>query len=308
MGDIFESLRHEHEKILSPEDNIPHVYRGMKLENEEFERLKENQGKFISTNGYLSTSRNKPINRSKPNVPSKGHFENLNKTRNNGVYIIFFIFVDSNDLVDHKKRVDTNLIYPISDDKAFRLLRVNRSIIVCVLFHIQCDIKEIDKSIVFADIAEYSRAWIEFHIGRAYQGKGEFDKARKYYELACNLMNNSTSPRILDYSDPLNRIDDILHERNELDDVLKYYQRALEIREKLDGFCLIDIAADLGNIGLVLDEKQKSNEALNYYQRALKMYQKFDTFGHNDTAKTLTRIGDILYQQTKCGEALDYHE
>ncbi|CAF2251654.1 unnamed protein product [Rotaria magnacalcarata] len=276
MGDIFESLRHEHEKILSPEDNIPHVYRGMKLENEEFERLKENQGKFISTNGYLSTSRNKPINRSKPNVPSKGHFENLNKTRNNGVYIIFFIFVDSNDLVDHKKRVDTNL--------------------------------KIDKSIVFADIAEYSRAWIEFHIGRAYQGKGEFDKARKYYELACNLMNNSTSPRILDYSDPLNRIDDILHERNELDDVLKYYQRALEIREKLDGFCLIDIAADLGNIGLVLDEKQKSNEALNYYQRALKMYQKFDTFGHNDTAKTLTRIGDILYQQTKCGEALDYHE
>ncbi|CAF1679048.1 unnamed protein product [Rotaria magnacalcarata] len=222
MGDIFESLRHEHEKILSPEDNIPHVYRGMKLENEEFERLKENQGKLVSTNGYLST--------------------------------------------------------------------------------------KIDKSIVFADIAEYSRAWIEFHIGRAYQGKGEFDKARKYYELACNLMNNSTSPRILDYSDPLNRIDDILHERNDLDDVLKYYQRALEIREKLDGFCLIDIAADLGNIGLVLDEKQKSNEALNYYQRALKMYQKFDTFGHNDTAKTLTRIGDILYQQTKCDEALDYHE
>ncbi|CAF3600525.1 unnamed protein product [Rotaria sp. Silwood1] len=32
------------------------VYRGAKLDKEEFDKLKENQGKLISTNGYLSTS------------------------------------------------------------------------------------------------------------------------------------------------------------------------------------------------------------------------------------------------------------
>ncbi|CAM4842069.1 unnamed protein product [Rotaria magnacalcarata] len=101
IGDLFESLRQEHEKMLSLEDNILHVYRGMKLENEEFERLKENQGKLISPNGYLSASRNKPM----------------------AVH--------------------------------FATKPTNRSNIVCVLFQIQCDIKEIDKSIEFADIAEY---------------------------------------------------------------------------------------------------------------------------------------------------------
>ncbi|CAF5166357.1 unnamed protein product, partial [Rotaria magnacalcarata] len=76
--------------MLSLEDNILHVYRGMKLENEEFERLKENQGKLISPNGYLSASRNKPM----------------------AVH--------------------------------FATKPTNRSNIVCVLFQIQCDIKEID--------------------------------------------------------------------------------------------------------------------------------------------------------------------
>ncbi|CAF3309219.1 unnamed protein product [Rotaria socialis] len=344
IGDLFESLRQEHEKILSSEENILHVYRGMKLDKVEFERLKENQGKLISTNGYLSTSRKKPVAINFATEPT------------------------------------------------------NRLNIVCVLFHIQCDVKEIDKSIVFADIAEYSefpkeaevlfdlnacfliesitehdslqiikmklsnegqkitkhylemvqkqaeklsvsilfgrlllnlgkynnslryfeqllkdsqdedRAWLEFYIGRAYQGKGELDKARQYYELAYNLMKKSDPPRILDCSDPLSKIGDILHERKDLDEALKYYQRALEIREKFDASCLIDIAANLGNIGLVLDEKQKNDEALNYYQRALKMYQEFYTFDHNDIAKTLTRIGGILYRQVKYDEALDYYQ
>ena len=57
IGDLSESLAREHEKILSAEGDILTFYRGVKLDREEFDRLKENQGKLISTNGYLSTSR-----------------------------------------------------------------------------------------------------------------------------------------------------------------------------------------------------------------------------------------------------------
>ena len=57
IGDLTKALQHEHEKILSSREEILTVYRGVKLDKEEFEKLKENRGKLISTNGYLSTSR-----------------------------------------------------------------------------------------------------------------------------------------------------------------------------------------------------------------------------------------------------------
>ncbi|CAF4237584.1 unnamed protein product, partial [Rotaria sordida] len=57
IGDLSQSLSYEHQKIFSSDETILTVYRGTKLDEEEFEKLKENQGKIITTNGYLSTSR-----------------------------------------------------------------------------------------------------------------------------------------------------------------------------------------------------------------------------------------------------------
>jgi hypothetical protein len=59
IGDLSQSLNHEHVQLFSSKEEILIVYRGAKLDKEEFDKLKENQGKLISTNGYLSTSRSK---------------------------------------------------------------------------------------------------------------------------------------------------------------------------------------------------------------------------------------------------------
>jgi hypothetical protein len=50
IGDLSENLAREHEKMLLSKERIVTVYRGLKLDKEEFDKL-------ISTNGYLSTSR-----------------------------------------------------------------------------------------------------------------------------------------------------------------------------------------------------------------------------------------------------------
>jgi hypothetical protein len=43
--------------MLSSKDQILTVYRDVKLDKEEFDKLRESQGKLISSYGYLSTIR-----------------------------------------------------------------------------------------------------------------------------------------------------------------------------------------------------------------------------------------------------------
>jgi hypothetical protein len=57
IGDLSQQLAEEHEKVLTSKETHVTLYRGAKLDREEFDKLRENLGKVIFTNGYLSTSR-----------------------------------------------------------------------------------------------------------------------------------------------------------------------------------------------------------------------------------------------------------
>ncbi|CAF4095248.1 unnamed protein product, partial [Adineta steineri] len=50
INDLSQNLEHEHEKLLSSEEKILIVYRGTKMNKEDFDKLKENQGQLMSTN------------------------------------------------------------------------------------------------------------------------------------------------------------------------------------------------------------------------------------------------------------------
>ncbi|CAF4249730.1 unnamed protein product, partial [Rotaria sordida] len=102
IGDLSQRLSYEHQKIFSSDETILTVYRGTKFVEEEFEKLKENQGKIITTNGYLSTSR---------------------------------------------------LQQPAIN---FAMKPTKRSGVIDVLFQIPCDIQYISKSVIYADVAQFS--------------------------------------------------------------------------------------------------------------------------------------------------------
>ncbi|CAF4028260.1 unnamed protein product, partial [Rotaria sordida] len=53
-------------------------------------------------------------------------------------------------------------------------------------------------------------AWIEFNIGRALHFKGEWEKARKYYDNAHRRMMNVDPPREKDSANVLNNIGAVL--------------------------------------------------------------------------------------------------
>lgn len=345
IGDLSRSLEKEHKKLLSSKIEILDVYRGLKLDKEEYETLKQNHGKLISTNGYLSTSLNE------------------------------------------------------SQAKAFAKKPTKRTDIVPVLFHIQCNIKEIDKSIAFADISGFSpypdekevlfdlnacfliesidetdesliiinmklsneghritkdyleltrqateefsvpivfgrllcnlgeydnsqkyfeqlllespyedRAWIEFHIGRAYYFKGEWDEAREYYDRAYYRMMKSRPPRLKDSAWVLNNLANVFYNQGNYNDALDHYKRALAIRERYYLPNHVSIVDTISSIGRTLKKQEKYDEAIEYYQRALQIKEKFYSFDYVDIASTLNSLSEILREQGKNDEALNYDQ
>ncbi|CAF1019426.1 unnamed protein product [Rotaria sp. Silwood1] len=344
INDLSQNLHDQHEKILLSNETILNVYRGMKLNKEEFNKLKENQGKLISINGYLLTNQQKSkaydfVNKSTKRLDIisiifhiQCDIKNLNKN------IIFGNINQSNNYFNEQDILfDLNACFQIesiNEYQSIQIIKMNlsnqgqiitnnyidlkqkykeeRSISI-VFGRLFCNLGEYDKSQkffqhLFHDSNDEDRAWIEFNIGRVLSFKREWNQARIYYDHAYERMMKHKPPRIKDSAHVLNNIACILPNQGKYDEALDYHQRALEIREKFYPSDHIDIAQSLYNIGRILDHQEKYDDAFEYYQGALKIQQKIYPSNHVNIARSLSNIGIILYRQGKCDEALDYHQ
>ncbi|CAF4814250.1 unnamed protein product [Rotaria sp. Silwood1] len=344
IEDLSKNLQHEHEKILLSNENTLNVYRGVKFDKEEFNKLKENQEKLISTNGYLLTSRRRSLALS---------FALKSTERINVVSVLFHIqcdikqtdknitFADIRQFSTYPEEeevlFDLNACFQIEsmqENESVHIIKMNLSnegqkitkdyieltqketeeISVSIIFgRLLCDLGEYDKSqkyfqYLFNSSQNEDRSWIEFNIGRALDYKGEWDEAREYYDHAYDRMMKSKPARVKDSARVLNNIGVILDNQGKYDEALDYYQRALKIREEFYPSDHVDIAASLNNIGLILSDRGNYNEAFDYHQRALKIRNKFYTPDHVDIAASLYNIGNILSDQGKYDEALDYYQ
>ncbi|CAF1285428.1 unnamed protein product [Rotaria sordida] len=344
IADLSENLQREHEKILLSKEKILILYRGIKLDKEEFNKLKENQRKLISMNGYVSTSRQKSLALNFALKPSK---------RIDVVPVLFIIqcnikqidkniiFADIVQFSDHPEEqevlFDLNTCFEIEsieESESLQIIKMNISneglkstkdfleltqketeeLSVAIVFgRLLCNLGQYDKSQKYFqqllnDSHDEDPAWIEFNIGRALEFKGEWKEARKYYNLAYNRMMNSEPVRIKDSAHVLNNIGNILNRQGKYDEALEYHQRALKIRETFYSFDHIDIAQSLNNIGIVLCLQRKYDEALDCYERALKIQKKFYSSDHVFMATSFIWIGNILRDKGKCDEALNYYQ
>jgi len=344
ISDLSNGLQKEHENLLSLNEEILTVYRGTKLHKEEFEQLKQNVNGLISTNGYLSTSRNRSLALS---------FAKKSTKRPDVIPVIFQIHCDI-------KQIDRSVIFADVEklsvfpgeqevlfdiDAAFRIDSIEtdgeRKIIkmtvtneaqnigrhfieqtqreageqsIAIVFgRLMCNLGEYDKSQKYFEqmLNEPNGedlAWIEYNIGRVLNFKGEWNEARKFYDHAYDRMIKAKPPRIKDSAYVLTNVGVILYQQGKYAEALNYYQRSLKMKEKFYPSGHVHIATSLNNIGSVLDSQGKYDEALDYYQRSLKMKEKFYPSGHVDIANSLNNIGLVLDSQGKHDEALDYHQ
>jgi tetratricopeptide (TPR) repeat protein len=343
IGDLSESLAREHEKILSSEEEILTVYRGVKLDREEFDQLKENQGKLISTNGYLSTSRLRSPALAFAKKPSKRTnvipvlFEIECAVKELGKTVIFADIAMFSDFPNEQE-----VLFDLS--AAFKLESIERvegielikmsatkdgdtitkhyieethreteeKSVGIVFGRLMCNLGEYDKSLKYfeqllKDPNGEDVAWIEFNIGRALRLKGEWDAALVYYDRVYDRMIKAEPTRVKDSANVLNDIGIILKNQGKCDEALNYYEQALKIREKYYPTDHIDISTSLISIGNILYSQAKYAGALDYYERALKIQEKYYPSSYLEFASSLNNIGAILYNQAKYDEARDYY-
>jgi tetratricopeptide (TPR) repeat protein len=344
ISDLSENLAREHEKILLSEEEILTVYRGVKLDKAEFDKLKQNQGKLISTNGYLSTSR----------LRSKALLFAVKPTKRTDVVPVLFeikcnikelgknvIFADISKISIYPKEqevlFDLSAAFQlecIEKDGEVQLIRMTTTkdagtitkyyleethreteekSVSIVFGRLMCNLGQYDKSQKYfeqllKDPNGEDLAWIEHNIGRALHFKGEWTQSREYYDRAYHRMMNAKPARVKDSAYVLSNIGVILCRQGKYNEALEYYQRALKIREKYYPSDHVDIATSLNNIGIILQIQAKYDEALDYYQRALQMREKYYPSGHVDIAASFISIGNILHSQAKYDEALDYYQ
>jgi Tfp pilus assembly protein PilF len=344
INDLSESLRNEHEKIFSSDEEMLTVYRGAKLDQEEFDKLKENQGKLISTNGYLSTSRVRERSLRFATKPTK---------RTNFVPVLFQIdceikligtsiaFADvacySQYPQEEEVLFDLNACFrieSIEQDGSLQLIKMHvskegetitkdyvaetqheteKTSVAIVFGRLMCKLGQYNKSQKYfeellKDPNGEDVAWIEFNIGLAFLFKSEWEEARKYYDRAYDRMMNATPARIKDSAHVLNNISVILCHQKKYDEALNYHQQALAIRKEHYPSGRGDIATSLNNIGNIFSHQGKYDEALDYHHQSLKIREEIYPSGHPDTATELNNIGIILFEQKKYDEALEYHQ
>jgi tetratricopeptide (TPR) repeat protein len=344
IGDLSRSLEREHQKILLSDEQALTVYRGRKLDQEEFDKLKENEGKLISTNGYLSTSR----------LRSRALTFAMKPTRRVDVISVLFqieynvkqlgksvIFADIAQFSEYPKEeevlFDLNACFrleSIREDGSVQIIKMiasnegqtitkdymketqhetDEKSVMIVFGRLMCNLGQYDKSQkYFEQLLDNPHgedlACIEFNIGRALHYKGEWKIAREYYDRAHHRMMNDKPPRINDSAHVLNNIGCILDYQRKYGEALDYYRQALAMREKYYPSGHVDTAQSLNNIGVVLYNQEKYDEAFDYHQLSLKMREEYCPYGHVDIASSLNNIGGILHQQEKYDEALDYYQ
>ncbi|CAF1314681.1 unnamed protein product [Rotaria sordida] len=344
IDDLSENFQCQHEKILSSQEKILNVYRGLKLHKQQLDRLKENKGKFISTNGYFSTSRSKEF-------ALNFALRTTNKT--DIVSILFHIqcdieqtdknilFADINQLSEYQDEQEVlfNLnacfqIESIEENTSLYIIKMNLSnqgqqitknfieliekateemSISIILGRLLCDSGKYDKSLKYFqqllnDSNDKDRAWIEFSIGRVHHIKDELNEAREYYDRAYDCMMKNKPARVKDSAHVLQQIGSILFHEEKYDDALNYYQRALKISEIFQPSGDVDTAQVLNKIGSIFSKQKKYDEAINCYQLELKIQEKFYPSDHADIATSLSKIGSILSVQEKNDEAMDHYQ
>ncbi|CAF4532982.1 unnamed protein product [Rotaria sp. Silwood1] len=386
MKDLSESLVREHQKLARSGKEILITYQGIKLTNDQIEKFKENEGKLVTVNGFLTTNilRSAAVNQAmKPskqtnltavllaiqcdlrqlgNCAIVADITQFNETSYEEQKEVLF---DANITfrLDSVKKEEEIWLIEMSASNEGQLIKEKyikdshrqiQDLSIKILFgRLMCDMGQWNQSQHFFQHLLYDSnsnsedlAKLERSLGEVLQWKGEWTRARKYYEWAYDRMTNSKPTRIKDSADILFNIGEItylegnyeeaqdyceralaIHKEGKYDEALKTYEQAMTILQKYYPFDHVDIADNLNgmehvhygqgqykktvmflnHIGDVLIEQKKYDEALKFYQRALETQEKYYRNSHVEIAATLDNLGTTCRLQKRFIEAIEYH-
>ncbi|CAF0791750.1 unnamed protein product [Rotaria sordida] len=341
-------IRDLSQALTELQPNLPatlRVYRGTVLPRESFNKLKYivRQRTFVSTFGYLSTSKNHEV--------AKMFASNeTNVTDDSGISVMFEIDID-NDTNVIAADVSQNSQFPEEEeilfdiDSTFEILEVNvdedkklctihmrtssygseltseylrynetelgRLSVEFLFGRLIADMGEFDKSIEYfdrlIDKENIDQSYVRIHLGRAYVLKDDYDNAYKYYYDAKDLETNENSPKMAEIINSLGWLDFILGDYNS---AIEKYRRSLELYNTRQSSCYWQIKGNLHmNIAMAqttLGHFDEAKEELdNSYKCMIKARLPSD---HPDFSQRLMNLGRICQHRGEYDKAYQFYK
>ena len=191
---------------------------------------------------------------------------------------------------------------------------INRTDVVGVMFEIVCDVQQLGKSIVYADVAALSDFPAEqevlFDLNASFRldsieedesmhvirmtATNDGEKITKDYVARTQQQTEEQSVSIV--------FGRLMFDLGHYDKSKKYFEDLLTNPESED------LAWIEFNIGRALRFKGAWKEAREHYDRAYERMMQATPAREKDSAEVLSKIGVVLYDQGKYEEALDYHQ
>lgn len=339
LASEFENFRKEH--IQQP---IVKLYRGLKLTKDEIEKYRTNIGSLISTNGFLSTSRNydlalafalKTSKRSADVLPTLFVIEA-------DVRVEQAVFADISSLSVYPEEeeilFDIGCAFKITDVSfdnknnlwiiQMKLTNEGRQIVET---YIEANRREMEKGNLFlifglllTEMGQYDHAQVYFenllstnsvddpvsiytNIGRVKFLKGFYDRALVDFQIVYDLQRKESSTSELDLARTLNNLGLVYMEQKNYDRAFDYLFQVVNIYEKHPETDRLRIASAHNAIGVVYSSKYHYQQALKYLFSAMKIYEEYlPTIDHSLMAANYNSIGLVYYYVKEYQQSFEY--
>ena len=346
IHDLCRRLASEYQsfKAQNADQPIVKVYRGLKLTKDEINKYQSNIGALISTNGFLSTSRNydraiefalKTSKRSADVRPTLFIIEADVRTEH-----VVFADISSLSVYPGEEEIlfDIGCAFKINEvyfdaEKNVWIIKMNltnegRQIIET---YIEANRREMEKGNLFlifglllTEMGQYDTAQLYFdnliasntvddkpsiytNIGRVKYLKGLFDSALEDFKTVYDLQREDPSTNELDLARTMNNLGLVYMEQKKYDLAFNYLFDVIKIYEKHSDIDSLLVASTNNAIGVIFSSKYDYDQALTYLYFAQQLYENYlPTIDHPLMAMNYNSIGLVYYYLKDYPQSYDY--
>ncbi|CAF1009310.1 unnamed protein product [Adineta steineri] len=297
--DLCTALERESKKLKS--SDILTLYRGQQIPNDEFEKLRKSVGILISTNGFLSTSRNINValtfaRQFRKSCDMKTCIFEIQADPT--LTSVIFADIDEYSKMKGEEEVlfglnTTFRIDSINMDKMLNMWKIKLSTTTEGNTRIEEYMKLQEEQMKDCSPIIYFGCLLWDELGKV-------EQAEKYFKKLLTTL----SPNHPDISGVYNNIGNVYRRKGETNLALQNYEESYRIRQKILPKNHPKIAASLHNIGLIYKAKGEYDRALDLYQQALAIYDKNYPGDHIHKVYTIEAIGWIYQSKEDLDTAL----
>ena len=323
------------------------TFRGTQIPSDELERLKENNGKIISINGFLSTSRNIDVvlafaGESIPHAIFQAVLFEIEV--NPSMRTVVFADVGKKSRMKDEEEVlfTLNTLFKIESVTfdsvrkiwTVKLMGTDEGIekVREYIVSIKQRLDEYPPIIYFGrlltkELAQMNRAEKYFRMlikslpsdhediaavylqmGTVYDRRGDLNAALKYFNLSYEIGQNRRPLNYLQLAGSLGSIGRIHRSRSNFDQALVCFKKELDIEEKYYPGDHIHKAVATIYLGLIHVDKEEFDVVFNYLFDALAMFQRMLPAPHPYIARSFGFMGYAYEKKGELACALDYYQ